>query len=115
MGKYEEALSWLDKAVRLDPIPLDWYFNVVGHCYLHMGKLEKALEELKKNRNQQDITNHIRLAAVYSLLGRQEDASAEAEEILRLNPKSKSTFFSGTHNPTTTSSSNELLSATISP
>jgi len=87
MGKYEEALSLLDKAIRLDPIPLDWYFNVVGHCYLYMGKLEKALEELKKNRNQKDITNHIRLAAVYSLLGREEDASAEAAEILRLNPK----------------------------
>ena len=52
-----------------------------------MGKLEKALEELKKNRNREDITNHIRLAAVYSLLGREEDARAEAAEILRLNPK----------------------------
>jgi adenylate cyclase len=87
MGKYEEALSWLDKAIRLDPIPLDWYFDMVGHCYLYMGKLEKALEELKKNRNREDISNHIRLAAVYSLLGRKEDASAEAAEILRLNPK----------------------------
>jgi adenylate cyclase len=86
-GRYEEALSWLEKAIRLDPIPLDWYFNMVGHCYLYMGKLEEALEALKKNRNQNDITNHIRLAAVYSLLGRKEDASAEAAEILRINPK----------------------------
>ena len=87
MGRYEEALSWLDKAIRLDPIPQDWYFNMVGHCYLYMGQLEKALEELKKNRNKKDITNHIRLAAVYSLLGREEDANAEADEILRLNQK----------------------------
>ena len=34
-----------------------------------------------------DQTNRIRLAAVYSLLGREEDASAQAAEILRLNPK----------------------------
>jgi adenylate cyclase len=52
-----------------------------------MGRLEEALEELKKNRNQKDITNHIRLAAVYILLGREKDASAEAMEILKLNPK----------------------------
>ncbi|MDJ0817981.1 MAG: adenylate/guanylate cyclase domain-containing protein [Desulfobacterales bacterium] len=86
-GRYEEALSWLEKAIRLDPIPLDWYFTMVGHCYLYMGRLEEALEELKKNRNQDDITNRLRLAAVYSLLGREEDARAEAAEVLRLNPK----------------------------
>jgi len=86
-GRYEESLSWTEKATRLDPIPLNWYFNMVGHCYLYMGRLEEALEALKKNRNPNDITNRIRLAAVYSLLGREEDASAEVKEVLRLNPK----------------------------
>jgi tetratricopeptide (TPR) repeat protein len=86
-GRYEEALVWLEKAIRLDPIPINWYFNMVGHCYLYMGRLEEALEELKKNRNPKDITNRIRFAAVYSLLGRKEDASAAVAEVLRLNPK----------------------------
>jgi adenylate cyclase len=86
-GRYEEALAWLEKAIRLDPIPLNWFFNMLGHSYLYLGRFEEALEALKKNRNQNDLTNRIRLAAVYSLLGREEDARAEAAEILRLNPK----------------------------
>jgi len=86
-GRYEESLVWFEKAIRQDPKTLNWYFNMVGHCYLYMGRLEEALEALKKNRNPNDQTNRIRLAAVYSLLGREEDASAQAAEILRLNPK----------------------------
>jgi len=61
----------------------------VGICYLHIGRLEDAVQEFKKvlNRNPNDILAAIRLVAAYSLLGRKEDASAAAAEVLRLNPK----------------------------
>jgi adenylate cyclase len=88
-GRYEEALSRFEKAIRLDPIPLDWYITRVGQCYLHMGRYEEALEEFKKvlHRSPKNMVNRLLLAADYSLLGRKEDASAEAAEILKLNPK----------------------------
>jgi tetratricopeptide (TPR) repeat protein len=87
-GRYEEALARFEKAIRLDPIPLNWYFNYVGHCYLYMGRYKEALEEFKKvlHRNPKDLTARVRLVAAYSLLGRKEDASIEAAELLRRNP-----------------------------
>jgi adenylate cyclase len=88
-GRFEEALSWLEKSIRLDPIPANWMLTSVGICYLHIGRLEDAVQEFKKvlNRNPNDILAAIRLVAAYSLLGRKEDASAAAAEVLRLNPK----------------------------
>jgi adenylate cyclase len=88
-GRFEEALAWLEKAIRLDPIPMNWMLTSVGVCYLHIGKLEDAVQEFKKvlSHNPNDILAAIRLVAAYSLLGRKEDASAAAAEVLRLNPK----------------------------
>ena len=88
-GRYEESLALLETAIRLDPIALNWYSMFVGHCFLFMERYEEAIEKFKKilHHNPKDIFARIRLAATYSLLGQEEDASAEAAEILRQNPK----------------------------
>ena len=88
-GRYEEAISLVKKAIRLDPYPLPWYISTLGQCYLHLGRYEEAIEEYKKvlHRNQNNLTARIYITAAYSLLGREEDASASASEVLRINPK----------------------------
>jgi len=50
---------------------------------------EEAIVALKKalRVSPDNLPAHIRLAAAYSLLGREEDARAEAAEVLRIDPK----------------------------
>ncbi len=88
-GRYEEALSLIKKAIRLDPIPLPWYRTIAGGCYLRLERYGEAIEEYKKvlHRNQNNLFARISITAAYSLLGREEEASASASEVLRINPK----------------------------
>jgi len=44
-GRYEESLARLEKAIRLDPIALNWYSMFVGHCYLFMERYEDPMYE----------------------------------------------------------------------
>ena len=87
-GQYEEALGWFKKAIRLDPIPKNWFLTAKGICLVHIGQYEEAVKEFKTviDRNPKDLTNLIRLTMAYSLWGREEDARATAEEVLKLSP-----------------------------
>jgi tetratricopeptide (TPR) repeat protein len=53
-----------------------------------MGQYKEAIAALKGalTRNPNFLPAHLVLAAVYSELGREEEARAEAGEILRLSP-----------------------------
>ena len=88
-GKYEESITWLEKAIRLDPKALNWMLTMLGHCYLFMGKTDEAIDEFKKvlHHNPKDMTARVRLAAAYSLSDKDQEASSEATEILKQNPK----------------------------
>jgi adenylate cyclase len=52
------------------------------------GRSEEAIATLKKSLNGSpaDLDAHLLLAAVYSELGREAEARAEAAEVLRINP-----------------------------
>ena len=54
-----------------------------------MGQYQEAITQYKKALRiaPNNIIAHLALAATYSLLGRDEEARAEAEEVLRINPK----------------------------
>jgi adenylate cyclase len=89
MGKYKESTELIKTALRLDPIPPNWFFLNLGSNYQLMGKHLEAIKEFKKvlSHNPNDLITNIRLTATYGLLGREEDAHAAAAEVLRLNPK----------------------------
>jgi adenylate cyclase len=88
-GRNKEALVEIKKAIRLNPFPPNMYFFYLGHAYMYEGMLDESIaaykEALRLQPNNQFA--HLRLAAVYSLLGREEEAHAEAAEVLRINPK----------------------------
>jgi adenylate cyclase len=87
-GQYEDALRRFEKSIRLDPIPKNWFLTAKGICLIHIGKYEEAVKEFKTviDRNPKDLTALIRLTMAYSLWGREEDARATAEEVLKLSP-----------------------------
>jgi len=89
VGRQEEAIRLYKKAIRLNPHAPEWYFSGLGSCYRMMGEYEKAVSEHKRNlqKTPTRLADHIALAATYSLMGREEDARAEADEVLRLHPK----------------------------
>ena len=88
-GRHREAIERITKAIRLNPFPPNWYFLFLGFAYCNSGRYEEAVEALKKSlRGSPDnLFAHGRLAATYALMGREEEARAEAAEVLRINPK----------------------------
>jgi adenylate cyclase len=94
-GRPEEAIRLYKKAIRLDPIPSPVYYLQIGHIYRNAGRYEEAISELKKvvHRNPDNLLAHVHLAASYGSLGREEDARAEAAEVLRIDSNFSSEHF----------------------
>ena len=88
LGKPQEAIMHFKIAMRLSPFYPPWYLYHLGLSYHLTGQYEQAIETLKKGieRTPDVIFPHVRLAAVYSDLGREQEARAEAEEVLRIKP-----------------------------
>jgi tetratricopeptide (TPR) repeat protein len=88
LGRYEEAIQPLEKAIRLDPIGRDFYFIHLGIAYCFAGRYEEAIAAVKNaiGRAPNSALWHLDLAAIYSIAGREEQARAEVAEVLRLDP-----------------------------
>jgi len=88
-GRPAEAITVLNKAIRLNPMPPAMYYGRLGDSYRLTNQIDKAIATLEKGlRVQPDNTTCLlQLAAAYSQADRQEDASRTAAEFRRLNPK----------------------------
>jgi len=89
VGKPEEALGMIEQALRRKPAIVDHHLVYVGAAYYFAGRPEEAVTSLRQylNRYPNILSAHLTLAAVYSELGKEAEARAEAAEVLRLNPK----------------------------
>jgi len=88
-GQPEKAIGLMEKARRLNPqYAGDWYVFVLGRSYARMGRYQEATAAFKRilARNPDHLGVHLNLAAIYSGSGREEEARAEAAEVLRINP-----------------------------
>jgi adenylate cyclase len=76
-------------ASRLNPKPPAHFFLYQGLVYYHRGLFEEALSAWKKGAalSPNAIDIHLRLAACYSSLGREDEARTEVAAVLKLNPK----------------------------
>jgi adenylate cyclase len=97
-GRNKEALVEIKKAIRLNPFPENYYFMYLGHAYMYERMYDESIAAYKKALRIQpnNLFTHLRLAAVYSLLGREEEVHTEAAEVLRINPKFSLEYFSKT-------------------
>ena len=94
-GMHKEAIEAIKKAIRLDPLPPDFYWRCLGQAYCHVGMYEEAIAASKEalRRYPDAILTHVLLAQVYALSGRESEARAEVEEVLRINSRYSVEFF----------------------
>jgi adenylate cyclase len=97
-GNPKEAIEAIKKAIRLNPFPPAWYWHNLGMAYCQAGIHEEAIVAHRKalGFNPDNLLVHVSLAATYSLHGRKEEARAEAEEVLRINPRYSVEYFQST-------------------
>jgi adenylate cyclase len=94
----EEAIPLFQKAIRLNPNAAAMTFVNLGHAFRNAGRFEEAVSAYKKGlqRAPDYIIAHIGLVITYSSMGREEEARAEAEEVLRIDPKFSLDYFAKT-------------------
>jgi adenylate cyclase len=88
-GRWEKSVSYIQKSIRLDPIPSAVRYNVLGRSYFMLGQYDEAVVALKKalRKGPDSLMVHIFLAACYSSMKRDAQAASEAKEVLRINPR----------------------------
>jgi adenylate cyclase len=88
-GRPEEAIPLFQKAIRLNPFGPSTLYRDYGLALRNAGHFEEAVSAFKKTIQlaPDDFIVHIFLAVTYSMMGREEEARAEAAEVLRINPK----------------------------
>jgi adenylate cyclase len=89
VGRPEEAVAMGEQALRHKPFIPDEHLSSIGAAYYLAGRTEEAIAPLKQylSRYPNILSAHLTLAAVYSELGREAEARAEAAEVLRINPQ----------------------------
>ncbi|NOT58547.1 MAG: tetratricopeptide repeat protein [Deltaproteobacteria bacterium] len=87
-GQLNDGVKAHEQAMRLDPRNLPLYLIQLGHAYRSAGQCEKAIVPIKQalSLNPAIIPARVNLAVCYIELGREEEARAEAAEVLRRNP-----------------------------
>ncbi len=86
-GRSEEAIPFLKKTIRLDPLG-SIYVTPLGISHFLSGQHEEAIRACRAVADKTKyFHSYLCLAAAYSAAGREEEASATASEILRMNPR----------------------------
>jgi len=88
-GRPEEAIPLLQKVIRLNPFGPAYMYNNLGRPLLLTGRYDEAVSAYKKaiQLGPDNVYARAELAATYIMMGREEEARAEAAEVLRINPK----------------------------
>jgi tetratricopeptide (TPR) repeat protein len=87
VGKPDEAVGMVEQALRSKPTT--GALDHVGAAYALAGRFEEAIAPLKQYLSHYPnvLGPHLFLTVVYSELGREAEARAEAAEVLRINPQ----------------------------
>jgi adenylate cyclase len=88
-GMPEEAIHSAEKAMRLNPLGQDLYAYEIGLAYVLMGRFQDAIPVFKRllMAYPNNLYAHVDLVIAYQELGRDEDARAEAAEVMRISPQ----------------------------
>jgi adenylate cyclase len=88
-GRAEEAVAFLEKAFRLNPFPSAFYYMDGSVIYRNVGRYEDGVKVCKEciARWPKNIVCNLNLAANNAALGRDEEARAAAQDVLRIDPK----------------------------
>ena len=86
MGKANEALEHLQRAMRLNPFHPQWYEAFLGMAYFEDRQYENTVKTLEPLVASGLPSTHIRLAASYAYLGQMDKAQAHAAQVLEKEP-----------------------------
>ena len=88
-GRWEESVLYAKKAIRLNPFPPIAFYWVLGRAYFMMGQYDEAIVPLRKalQMNPNFLFAHIHLAACYSSMDRDAEATNAVKDVLRIDPK----------------------------
>ena len=88
-GRVEESIPEYKKAIRLNPIPPNNRLWSLGLSYAFIEQYDEAIKWCEKAVHQEpnDLLGRMMTTVVYSLSGHDEKARAEADEVLRIQPK----------------------------
>lgn len=85
-GRGKEAARYIEKAMRLNPHPSALYHFTLGQYYYVLADYENAIAAFKQGTAVWDAfyPNHYYLCVIYTLLGRDEEASSARKTLLAL-------------------------------
>jgi len=91
VGRPEEAIEMVEKALQLNPAVPAWYLNTLANAFALSGRQAEAVATYKRvferSLSHKDaLQAHLNLAILYVDLGQEKAARGEAGEILNLAP-----------------------------
>jgi len=86
-GRYEEAIPLYESVIRHDPFSTSNHFQL-GACFFFLRRFEDAIRVSKEatEKNRKDLFAHLLLTAAYAAAGHEDQASATAKEVIRIDP-----------------------------
>jgi len=86
LGRPEEGIDWIKKAMRLNPYHPERFWNHLGRACYCAEKYAEAAEAFSRI-TRPDHTHHAFLAATFANMGNVVAAAAHAAEVLKREPK----------------------------
>jgi tetratricopeptide (TPR) repeat protein len=84
-GRTKQALEALDTGAVRDPLLAPWYWEARSVALFAERRYEEVIESTGR-KNVKQYWDHAYLAAAYAYLNREQEASIEAAEVLRMRP-----------------------------
>jgi len=86
LGRPEEGIDWIKKAMRLNPYHPERFWSHLGRAFYCAEKYAEAAEAFSRI-TRPDHTHHAFLAATFAQMGNGVAAAAHAAEVLKREPK----------------------------
>ena len=86
LGRPEEGIDWIKKAMRLNPYHPERFWSHLGRACYGAEKYAEAVEAFSRI-TRPDHTHHAFLAATFAQMGNAVAAAAHAAEVLKRDPK----------------------------
>jgi adenylate cyclase len=85
LGRPEEGIEWIRKAMRLNPYHPERFWSHLGRAYFTARRYDEAIKAFQRVNNA-DYTNVAALAACHAALGDDVAAKASASDMLKRAP-----------------------------
>jgi len=85
LGRPEEGIDWIRKAMRLNPYHPERFWNHLGRALYCARKYAEAAEAFARI-SRPDYTHHAFLAATFAQMGNAVAAAAHAAEVMKREP-----------------------------